>query len=441
MYKFSLTTLNIKLMIAFSTIILMFASVGCNKDSEEDFEADFSYVNKDANHVEFTNQSTGEYYSLVWDFGNGETETTTDKSKTFTIFYPAAGDYAVTLRLTNNSGSIKTQSKTITILSDDTSLNVTFTAENDPDDPNIVILKNTTEGDYDSFKWVYNNTEVENVMEHQAYFPFAGDYEVELVVTRSTQNLSSKQTVTITEDDPDYVEGLIWADEFNYTGLPDPLKWNMETGGNGWGNNELQYYTNSENNAMVENGVLTITARKESFMGSDYTSARITTQNKFDFEYGRIEARMKLPYGQGIWPAFWMLGANFSSVGWPACGEIDIMEMVGGTNQDNTVHSTLHWDNNGSHADYGNSYTLSSGIFADEYHVFAIEWNNTKITAFVDDSQYFVIDITPAELSEFHENFFIIMNVAVGGTWPGPPDASTVFPQTMEVDYVRVYQN
>jgi beta-glucanase (GH16 family) len=440
MYKISRTTLNAKLVIALSAFIFIFFSTGCNKD-DEDFTADFSFVNKDANHVEFTNQSSGDYYSLVWDFGNGETETTTDKNKTYTIFYPAAGDYVVTLRLTNTSGSVKNQSKTVTILSDDTSLNVTFTAEVDPDDPNMVILKNTTEGEYDSFKWIYNGNVVENVMEYQAYFPFAGEYEIELVVTRSVQNLSSKKTVTITQDDPDYEEGLVWADEFNYTGLPDPSKWNMETGGNGWGNNELQYYTNTENNAMVENGILTITARKESFQGSDYTSARITTQNKFDFKYGRIEARMKLPYGQGLWPAFWMLGANFNSVGWPACGEIDIMEMVGGTNQDNTVYSTLHWDNNGSKADYGKSYTLPTGNFADGYHIFAIEWNNTKITAFVDDTQYFVIDITPAALSEFQQNFFIILNVAVGGTWPGPPDASTVFPQTMEVDYVRVYQN
>ena len=132
----------------------------------------------------------------------------------------------------------------------------------------------------------------------------------------------------------------------------------METGGGGWGNNELQYYTNTESNAKVENGILTITAREESVGGRDYTSARITTQNKFDFKYGRIEARIKLPYGQGLWPAFWMLGQIISSVGWPACGEIDIMEMVGGTDNDNTVHSTFHWDNDGEHAQYGESYTL-----------------------------------------------------------------------------------
>jgi beta-glucanase (GH16 family) len=213
----------------------------------------------------------------------------------------------------------------------------------------------------------------------------------------------------------------------------------MEIGGSGWGNNELQYYTNNTTNAMVNNGLLTITALKESYGGRQYTSARITTQNKFTFKYGRVEARIKLPYGQGIWPAFWMLGANFSSVGWPTCGEVDIMEMVGGTGKDNRVYSTLHWDN-GGHQEYGSSYSLSPGIFADDFHVFSIEWDENKIRSYVDGNPFFVIDITPAFLSEFHQNFFLIMNVAVGGNWPGSPNASTVFPQTMQVDYVRVYQ-
>jgi beta-glucanase (GH16 family) len=275
-------------------------------------------------------------------------------------------------------------------------------------------------------------------MEHQAYFPFAGTYDIELIVTKSSQDFSEKQSVTITQDDPNYT-GLIWSDEFDYTGLPSPSNWNMETGGGGWGNNELQYYTNTESNAKVENGILTITARKETVGENQYTSARITTQNKFDFKYGRIEARIKLPYGQGLWPAFWMLGANFGSVGWPACGEIDIMEMVGGAGRENTVHSTLHW-HDGSHANYGLSYTLSSGIFADNFHIFSVTWDNKEIKGYVDDTEYFVVDITSAAMSEFQNNFFIILNVAVGGDWPGSPDGSTTFPQTMEVDYVRVYE-
>jgi beta-glucanase (GH16 family) len=189
--------------------------------------------------------------------------------------------------------------------------------------------------------------------------------------------------------------------------------------------------------------VLTITAREEQVGGRDYSSARITTQNKFDVQYGRIEARIKLPYGQGLWPAFWMLGANFSDVGWPYCGEIDIMEMVGGENKDNTCHATMHWwdDTQNLKTDYGLSYTLPSGRFADDFHVFGITWNAQEIRAYVDDNEYFVASLTPAELSEFRQNFFIILNVAVGGNWPGSPDETTVFPQTMQVDWIRVYAN
>lgn len=234
---------------------------------------------------------------------------------------------------------------------------------------------------------------------------------------------------------------LLWAEEFNYSGYPDPSVWTPEEGGSGWGNNELQYYTvNDTDNAIVENGMLTITARKETFQNKNYTSARLITRGKFNVQYGKIEARMKLPYGQGIWPAFWMLGESFSEVGWPACGEIDIMEMIGGDGRENTVHGTVHWDNNGNHAQYGSSYSLTTGTFADDFHTFAIKWNETEIRWFVDGIQYHVVDITPDGLSEFRDEFFILLNLAVGGNWPGYPDASTVFPQTLEVDYVRVYK-
>ena len=234
---------------------------------------------------------------------------------------------------------------------------------------------------------------------------------------------------------------LVWSDEFDYTGLPDSLKWTFETGGHGWGNNELQYYTDRIDNAEVKDDILIITAKEESYEGNDYTSARIITYyNDHSWQYGKIEARMKLPYGQGIWPAFWMLGNGiFEGPGWPACGEIDIMEMIGGTNNDNTIHGTVHWDSDGSHAMYGTGYTLDSGIFADDFHVFSVEWDENEIVWEMDDIQYHVIDITPAGLSEFHNDFFIILNLAVGGNWPGIPDETTVFPQTLEVDYVRVY--
>ncbi len=255
-------------------------------------------------------------------------------------------------------------------------------------------------------------------------------------------------TIAVFTNSPVFAQNcyeLVWSDEFNYAGLPDSTKWTFETGGGGWGNNELQYYTkNRTENARVQNGKLIIEARKENYENRQYTSARlITYPNNHSWQYGRVEASIKLPYGQGIWPAFWMLGNGiFENTAWPACGEIDIMEMVGGgAGRDNKTHGTLHWsDANNNHAYYGGAYQLSSGILADTFHVFAIEWDQYQIRWFIDTIQFHVIDITPAHLSEIHNKFFILLNIAVGGNWPGNPDATTVFPQQMAVDYVRVYQ-
>ncbi|MFC2090047.1 family 16 glycosylhydrolase [Bacteroidota bacterium] len=234
---------------------------------------------------------------------------------------------------------------------------------------------------------------------------------------------------------------LLWAEEFNYRGLPDPNTWNQETGGDGFGNNEAQYYTlNDTDNVYVNDSILIITALNEEYGNRSYTSARITTRENITFQYGRIEARIKLPYGQGIWPAFWIMGANIGEVGWPACGETDIMEMVGGEDSDNRVHGTVHWEHSGDHASYGGPYTLDSGIFADTFHIFSVEWSPEYIRWYVDNEQYHVIDIRGSELSEFHQDFFIILNLAVGGNWPGYPDETTVFPQTLEVDYIRIYK-
>ncbi|HRI46539.1 MAG TPA: family 16 glycosylhydrolase [Ignavibacteriaceae bacterium] len=230
---------------------------------------------------------------------------------------------------------------------------------------------------------------------------------------------------------------LVWSDEFNGTSL-NTNDWTYEIGPNP-ANNELQYYTNRIHNLYLEDGSLVIRALSEIYGGMNYTSARIKT--KLNWKYGKIEARIKLPYGQGIWPAFWMLGQNINSVGWPACGEIDIVELVGGgPGRDNRCYATLHWEQNG-HASYGSNYTLPSGIFADDYHIFTATWTPQKVECFVDGIRYFVIDITPAGLSEFHAPYFIILNLAVGGNWPGNPNSSTIFPQYMYVDYVRVYQD
>ena len=237
---------------------------------------------------------------------------------------------------------------------------------------------------------------------------------------------------------------LVWSDEFDYTGFPNPSIWNMEVGNNNGNNNEKQYYTqNDPDNCYVDSGRMVITALKENFGGQAYTSARINTKGKATFMYGKVEARLKLPYGQGIWPAFWMLGVNIDQVGWPKCGEIDIMELIGGAgDRDRTSYGTPHWaDANGKHAQFGGSKKLASGKFADDYHIFSIEWTPLKIAWLLDGVQFHVMSTTPAALSEFQQKHFIILNLAVGGSWPGYPDATTVFPQKFEVDYVRVFKS
>lgn len=226
---------------------------------------------------------------------------------------------------------------------------------------------------------------------------------------------------------------LVWQDEFDGTSL-NTSDWNYETGSHGWGNNELQNYQSGTNNATVSNGKLVIEAREEN---GGYTSARMTTQNKKSFRYGRVDIRAKLPYGQGIWPALWMLGDNINTVSWPSCGEIDIMEMIG--HQPSTTHGTIHWEQNG-HASYGGSTSISSGMLADEFHVYTIIWDANQIKWLLDDIEFHNADISPTALSAFDNTFFFIMNVAVGGNWPGYPDATTTFPQRMIVDYVRVFQ-
>jgi beta-glucanase (GH16 family) len=236
---------------------------------------------------------------------------------------------------------------------------------------------------------------------------------------------------------------LVWSDEFKQPdgSAPDPTKWGYDVGGNGWGNNELEYYTSRTNNARIEGGKLVIEARQEGFGGKNITSARLLTKEKWSWTYGRIEARIQIPRGQGIWPAFWMLGTNIDSVPWPTCGEIDIMENIG--KEPGTVHGTVHGPGYSGGAGIGGPFTLpDSKVFADDFHLFAIEWKTNSIRWFVDGQPYF--SVTPASLPKntqwvFNQPKFIILNLAVGGGWPGYPDAKTAFPQRMIVDYVRVY--
>jgi beta-glucanase (GH16 family) len=240
---------------------------------------------------------------------------------------------------------------------------------------------------------------------------------------------------------------LVWSDEFNGPNI-DPNNWGYEIGY--IRNNELQYYTNRPENARIENGNLLIEGRKESYNGYNYTSASLITKGKREFQYGRIEMRAKLPYSQGAWPAFWTMGAKGSPVDtacWPATGEIDIMELVGGGIRDSQIHGTAHWNSGdqtwcgADHDGEGVMYQLPSGKFADAYHIFAIEWSATQIKWFMDDINYHTLDITAANLSELRQAHYILLNLAIGGGWPGSPDATSVFPMKFYVDYVRVYTN
>lgn len=227
---------------------------------------------------------------------------------------------------------------------------------------------------------------------------------------------------------------LVWSDEFNGSSI-DSSNWTFDTGGGGWGNKELECYTSRSVNARVQNGNLLIIARHESYGGSDYTSARLKTQGLRSFMYGKIVASIKLPAGQGLWPAFWMLGNDITQVGWPECGEVDIMEHIDNVPR---INGTMHWYNNGN-ASYGGTVQCDS---VTKYNTYSVEWNPDSVVWFLDGKEYWAGDIANGVNStgEFHQPFFVLLNMAVGGDWPGSPDSTTVFPDTMFVDYVRVYQ-
>lgn len=245
---------------------------------------------------------------------------------------------------------------------------------------------------------------------------------------------------------------IIWSDEFDGPAgmAPDAAKWDYDigTGSNGWGNNELEYYTSRTENAYLDGaGHLIIKAIRETYTGADgirreYTSARLVTRGKFEAQYGRIEARLKLPFGQGIWPAFWMLGTDIGTTGWPGCGEVDIMENIG--REPAISHGSLHGPGYSGNTPMTGIFALPSGQrFADGFHTFAVEWEPRSIRFFVDGQLYQTR--TPGDLPAgtrwvFDHPFYLLLNVAVGGNWPGIPDATTTFPQLMVVDYVRVYE-
>lgn len=235
---------------------------------------------------------------------------------------------------------------------------------------------------------------------------------------------------------------MIWGDEFEGEILnEDDWTFEIGNGSSGWGNNELEYYR--KENTSLKDGNLIIQAREELFAGFKYTSSRIITKDKLEFTFGRIDIRAVVPEGQGIWPALWMLGANISEVGWPKCGEIDIMELVG--HKPSTVHGTVHYpDQGGNRLFKGSETSLSGGKkFSQEFHVFSLIWKEDSIEWLLDDKKFYTANkqvLGAQNPYPFNDPFFFIFNVAVGGNWPGSPDASTSFPQNMIVDYIRVFQ-
>jgi beta-glucanase (GH16 family) len=228
---------------------------------------------------------------------------------------------------------------------------------------------------------------------------------------------------------------LVWNDEFSGSSI-NTENWGYDLGGGGWGNNEWQVYTSSSENSFISNDKLNIRATK---LYNSYNSARLLSKGKKEFTYGRIDIRARMPYGQGIWPALWMLGGNISQVGWPRCGEIDIMEYLG--HEQSKTHGTIHYYENG-HRYKGSSYSLSGNqSFHDDFHVFTIVWQENSVRWYVDYNLFYEVDDKLVVFDSFRLPHFFIMNVAVGGNWPGYPDETTVFPQIMEVDYIRVFQN
>ena len=247
---------------------------------------------------------------------------------------------------------------------------------------------------------------------------------------------------------------LVWSDEFDGVGAPDSNYWSYDLGAGGWGNSELQEYTDDPSNVRMENGELLIQVREAALRGKrkKFTSARIKTEDKLTVKYGTLEARIKMPdVADGLWPAFWTLGNNFSSVGWPDCGELDVVEMgsadaISEGVVRRRISSTAHWENEGSYASYGLSYDADVDLNAD-YHLYRMDWTPDEVSTYIDGNWVWTIDIRPescTDCTEFHQPHFMILNLAVGGTFPGlfrTSDISAPVPATYAIDYVRVYGN
>jgi beta-glucanase (GH16 family) len=276
-------------------------------------------------------------------------------------------------------------------------------------------------------------TATSGVTEYRYTLAGSNTYTVK-VTAKSSSGATVSKSIPVTVNVTVTAPILVWSDEFNTDGLPDATKWGYDLGNNnGWGNNEQEYYTSRADNAVVINGSLKITAKKESFSGSNYTSARLLSKDKYSFKYGKVEIRAKLPAGGGTWPALWMLGSNIGTAGWPACGEIDIMEHLG--NDLNRIYGTLHYPGRSGGSADGASRVITNA--STDFHVYQLEWSSSLIKISVDDQ--LIHSVVNSSAIPFNSNFFFILNVAMGGNFGGAIDPA-FSSASMEVDYIRVYQ-
>ena len=289
-----------------------------------------------------------------------------------------------------------------------------------------------------SYAFEFGNGDIKTVptgtISYQYSIVGTNTYTVTVTASNAT-GLTIKNSTQVSITIKEIVPVLFWSEEFNTDGAPDSTKWGYDIGKGdwGWGNNELEYYTNRRENSIVQGGVLKVTAMKEDYNGSGYTSARLITKNKFAFTYGKVEIRAKLPAGVGTWPATWMLGSDNATVGWPKCGEIDIMEHLGRTL--NTIYGTLHYPGrSGGNAD--GSTTVIANVTTD-FHIYSMDWSAGAVKLYVDGVLFHTTVNSPA--MPFNHDFFFIVNMALGGNFGGPLDPAFT-KATMEVDYIRVYK-
>ena len=333
-------------------------------------------------------------------------------------FSCSAGDSTVAVELTPSNLLVTTEI-------------VGKSVENPNGDGSGIVKFNINATNANSYKISFGDGNVQNVTNgiNTYTYKIAGTYSYVVNVTayNGSKSISSSINVTV-----NVTSTPVWSDEFNTDGAPNSLKWGYDLGAGGWGNNEPQYYTNRSENVIVQGGLLKIITKKENYLGSNYTSARIKTSGKFSFKYGKVEIRAKLPIGGGTWPALWMLGDNIGAVGWPACGEIDIMEHLG--NQLNKIYGTLHYPGRSGGSADGATVNISNATT--EFHLYSLDWRADTIKFYV-DNQLFKTFVNSANVP-FNQKFFLIINSAIGGNFGGAVDPNFVS-STFEVDYIRVY--